>query len=125
MRIRSGRTRSLIGGVAAIPVMILGLVMMSRFRRATPGPGTGMPIGLFMVLWTVVLLIGAGAAFYNAFSRRGVALYQIDVDAPATPSEQRDTQAANAFFCPRCGQPVGRSDAFCRHCGADLPEDRS
>lgn len=123
MRIRSGRTRSLIGGVAAILVMILGLVMMSRFRRAAPGPGTGMPIGLFMVIWTVMLLIGAGAAFYNAFSRRGVALYQIDVDAPATPSEQRPPHAASASFCPRCGQPVGSGDAFCRHCGADMQED--
>jgi ribosomal protein S27AE len=102
MRIRPGRTRSLVGGILALLVMFVGLWMMSRFG------GFGGPPWPFMLLWVLIGLGGAAASFYNAFSRRGLPLYEIDTDS----GEER--------FCPRCGAPVGLDDQFCSHCGASL-----
>jgi len=104
MRIRPGRTRSLIAGIAALAVMVFGLVMMGRM------PGGGI-FGPFMILWVLFGLIGAAAAFYNAFSERGLPLYEVD-----TESEEGDA------FCPQCGRPVSADDAYCRRCGASLDE---
>jgi hypothetical protein len=59
-------------------------------------------------VWVVVGLGGAAAAFYNAFSKRGLPLYEVETDA------------GSGVFCPRCGQPNEREDQFCRHCGASL-----
>jgi hypothetical protein len=83
-------------------VMVVGLAMMSSF-----GGPLGPP-GWFMLLWVVIGLGGAGASFYNAFSRRGLALYEIDMEEEG------------AGFCPQCGKPVKEEDSFCRHCGASL-----
>ena len=101
MRVRPGRTRSLVGGILALVVTFVGLWMLSSFG------GFGRPWP-FMVLWVIIGLGGAAAAFYNAFSRRGLPLYEIDTDSSA------------GEFCPRCGKPIGREDQFCRHCGALL-----
>ena len=107
MRIRPGRTRSLIGGIAALLVTAVGLVMMSQF-----GGLRGMLLP-FMLLWVLIGLIGAAVSFYNAFSREGVPLYEIDTD--------RGDRGADAY-CPQCGKAVGQSDRFCRHCGATLSD---
>lgn len=107
MRIRPGRTRSLVAGIAALVVMVIGLVMMTRSVGPFGGPG-GI-VGPFIIAWVVIALVGAGLAFYNAFSRRGISLYEIDM-------EEDD----DASFCPQCGKPVDRSDEFCRHCGARI-----
>jgi ribosomal protein S27AE len=104
MNIRPGRTRSLIGGIMALVVMVIGLLMMSR----AGGIGGGM-LGPFMIVWVVIGLLGAGISFYNAFSEKGVPLYEIQTDSEG-----------NGAFCPQCGEPVQASDQFCRHCGATL-----
>lgn len=101
MRVRPGRERSLLAGVMALVVMIAGLVMMGSFG------GTGGFPGLFMLLWVLVGLGAAAMSFYNAFSRRGLPLYEVDLEE-------------EAGFCPQCGRPVGEGDRFCRHCGASL-----
>jgi hypothetical protein len=92
-----------VGGIAVLAVMAGGLVMMGQF-----GMGNGV-LAPFMVMWVVIGLVGAGVSFYNAFSRRGVALYEIETDG----------QEAGAY-CPQCGKPIGQNDRFCRHCGAML-----
>lgn len=102
MRIRPGRIRSLIGGIAALMVMIVGLVMMSSTG------GMGFVPTPFIVLWIIIGVLGAGVSFYNAFSRRGVPLYEVDMDG----EEGR--------FCPQCGKPVEEDDRFCEHCGTRL-----
>jgi hypothetical protein len=84
----------------ALMVMVLGLWMLSSFG------GFGDLPWPFMALWIVIGLVGAAAAFYNAFSKRGLPLYELDADT--------DAQG----FCPRCGRSVGPEDRFCRHCGA-------
>jgi hypothetical protein len=105
VKIRPGRTRSLLGGLAALLVTIVGAVMLSGFARV------GGPIGIFLVVWVIFGLIAAAASFYNAFSERGLPLYEIDTE------EDEDR-----VFCPQCGRPVGGDDEYCRHCGAHLSE---
>lgn len=110
MRIRPGKTRSLIAGIASIVVMIVGLVMMTRFGGF--GVGIARFLWPFAVAWVLITLIGAGISFYNAFSDRGVSLYRVDMDQ----------EAFDAGFCPQCGRPIGERDEYCRHCGAKLKE---
>lgn len=98
MKVRPGRERSLLAGVIALVVMVVGLVMMG---------GLGGRLGWFTFLWVLVGLGGAAASFYNAFSRRGLPLYEVDLEE-------------DAGFCSQCGRPIGEGDRFCRHCGAPL-----
>ena len=92
----------------ALVVMVIGLLMMSRAGGIGGGIGSGM-LGPFMIIWVVIGLLGAGISFYNAFSEKGVPLYEIQTDSEG-----------NGTFCPQCGEPVQASDQFCRHCGATL-----
>lgn len=108
MRIRPGRTRSLFVAIMMLVVMVVGLIMMTRFG----GPTGGM-FGPFIIIWVVVGLVGAAMAFYNAFSEKGLPLYEVDVE---------EDEGATGVFCPQCGRPVGEDDQFCRHCGASLNE---
>jgi hypothetical protein len=115
MRIRPGRTRSLIGGIAVLIVTVVGLLIVPR-----SGPTWGMPgitdvFGIFRIVWVVLGLIGAGVAFYNALSRKGVALYEIDSDA-----DLYSNAPEAGSFCPKCGKSVSPSDRFCRNCGTYL-----
>ena len=87
-------------------VTIVGLVMISRFG----GPTGGM-FGPFLIIWVVIGLVGAAMAFYNAFSEKGLPLYEVDVE---------EGEEDSGAFCPQCGEPVGEDDQFCRHCGAPL-----
>ncbi len=106
MRIRPGRERSIFGGIAALLVMIVGLAMMSSF-----GSMAGGVPGAFVLLWVLFGLAGAAMSFYNAFSSRGLPLYEVDLNQ-------------EAHFCPQCGKPIGKADKFCRYCGAsfgDMP----
>jgi hypothetical protein len=102
MKIRPGRTRSLIGGIAALMVMIVGLVMMLGTG------GMGFVPAPFLLMWVLIGLLGAGVAFYNAFSREGVPLYEVEMDDEG------------GRFCPQCGKPVEEDDRFCEHCGTRL-----
>ena len=102
MKIRPGRTRSILGGIMALAVMGVGLWMLSHFG------GFGSPPWSFVLVWVAVGLGGAAVAFYNAFSKRGLPLYEVDVDA------------AEKGFCPRCGNAIDSDDLFCRQCGASL-----
>ena len=116
MRIRPGKTRSLIGGIVALIVMIVGLVMMPG------GTGFGAPLGggvfgIFKILWIAIGLIGAAVNFYNAFSEEGVPLYEVDMEEPRNEPEAGGDAGA---YCPECGKPVGEDDRFCRNCGASL-----
>jgi len=109
VRIRPGRTRSLFVGVAMVLVMIVGLLMMTRFG----GPMGGV-FGPFIIIWVVVGLVGAGMAFYNAFSEGGLPIYEVDLE------EEDEVDQQGTGFCPQCGKPVEEDDQFCRHCGASL-----
>jgi hypothetical protein len=110
MKIRPGRTRSIITGIAALAVMIVGLVMMSNFG------GTFTP---FVILWVIIGLAGAGAAFYNAFSREGLPLYEVDLHRD---KYIHGRSPAPEKFCPNCGQHITENDRFCKHCGHQLSE---
>lgn len=108
MRIRPGRTRSILVGIMALVVTVAGVVMLTSFGGfgAFGGPPTA-----FIVLWVIIGLGGAAAAFYNAFSKRGLPLYEVDVDREGGEEGE---------YCPRCGKPVASEDQFCRNCGALL-----
>ena len=115
MRIRPGRGRSLAAGIGVLLVTIVGLVMLSSFGGMIRGPGMGIgPAGVFTIVWVIFGLIGAGVSFYNAFSRRGVALYEIDVE------RYEDAGEGEGAFCPQCGQHVEADSRFCRYCGTSL-----
>jgi ribosomal protein L32 len=103
MKIRQGRQRSLIGGILFLVVCIGGVVMMSR-------SGMSHMVWPFMVLWIIIGLVGAGAEFYNAFSRQGLTLYEVDMDA----------EAEATHFCPQCGEPIEENARFCKYCGTPL-----
>lgn len=110
MRIRPGRTRSLFAGILMLLVTIVGLAMMGSAGRTMPGG-----FGPFIIIWVVIGLAGAAMSFYNAFSKEGLPLYEVDVD-------EEQEGGPDGTFCPQCGQPVGEADQFCRHCGAALNE---
>ena len=105
MRIRPGRTRSILAGLMALVVMVVGLWMLTSFGGFG---GLGGPPFPFLALWVIIGLGGAAAAFYNAFSRRGLSLYEVDLDDKPEG------------YCPQCGKSLGSEDQFCRHCGASL-----
>jgi hypothetical protein len=86
----------------ALVIMGVGVWILSSFG------GFGSPPWPFVALWVLIGLIGTAAAFYNAFSRRGLPLYEVDTDD--------DVEG----FCPQCGGPIGSDDQFCRRCGASL-----
>ena len=113
MRIRPGRTRSLLAGIVMLLVMVVGLVMMSRF-----GGPTGGVFGPFIIIWVVIGLAGAAMAFYNALSEEGLPLYEVDVEEEEGEDSWRQDEAGP--YCPQCGRSVGEGDQFCRHCGASL-----
>jgi hypothetical protein len=104
MRIRPGRGRSLLAGVLVLLVMVFGVVMLFSF-----GGLRGMMLP-FLLIWVIFGLVAAAAAFYNALSRRGLPLYEVDMEDDGTQ------------FCPDCGRPVGRQDTFCRTCGKRLAD---
>jgi len=93
-------------------VMIFGLVMMTRF-----GGPSGGPFGIFVIVWIVMGVTGATMAFYNALSKEGLPLYEVELE-----DEARARRQAGDGFCPQCGYPVDEGDQFCRHCGAPLGE---
>ncbi len=118
MRIRPGRTRSLIGGVVALIVTAIGLVIMPS--AGMPGgmggmPGASDPFAIFRIAWVAIGLIGAGVSFYNAFSSKGVSLYEID-----PRDDLHRSNPDEGSFCPKCGKPIGKDDRFCRNCGTYL-----
>ena len=96
-------------------VMIVGLLMMSRFG----GPMGGV-FGPFIIIWIVIGLAGAGMAFYNAFSEGGLPIYEVDIEDNEAEKEGSSEARQRTDFCPQCGQAVGADDQFCRHCGASL-----
>ncbi len=112
MKIRPGRTRSLIAGILMLVVMTVGLFLMPGPGIVGSMPGMGGALSVFKILWIAIGLIGAGASFYNAFSEKGVPLYEIETDG----GQQTEDEA----YCPQCGNPVGKGDRFCRNCGASL-----
>ena len=96
-------------GVVALLVMVVGVVMMLSFGGSFGGFSNFLLP--FLLIWVLIGLVGAAVSFYNAFSRRGLPLYEVDVDA------ERE-----GAYCPHCGKPVGGEDEFCRHCGRRLDE---
>jgi ribosomal protein S27AE len=114
MKIRPGKTRSLVAGILMLVVMIVGLFMLPGSGALGPGFPMGGAITAFRIAWVAFGLIGAGASFYNAFSQKGMPLYEIDLEGDEGQVGQEGP------YCPKCGQPVGRADKFCRNCGAAL-----
>lgn len=112
MKIRPGRTRSLIGGILMLAVMAVGLFLMPGPGIVGGMPGMGGALSVFRILWIAIGLIGAGVSFYNAFSEKGVPLYEIETDGGQHPEGEA--------YCPKCGAPVGKDDRFCRKCGSPL-----
>jgi hypothetical protein len=110
MKIRPGRARSIIAGIAALAVMLVGLIMLSSVG-SIPAP--------FVILWILIGLLGAGASFYNAFSSKGLPLYEVDLHRN---KKTHGPRAASGIFCPNCGNPTSESDRFCKHCGHRLSE---
>ncbi len=115
MRIRPGRTRSLISGVLALVVMIAGLALMPRNDILGGHNPMSGAFTSFRIIWIAFGVIGAGAAFYNAFSQKGIPLYDVETE-DAGNIEHR----SSSLYCPQCGKPVGKQDKFCRSCGSAL-----
>jgi hypothetical protein len=110
MKIRPGRARSIVAGIAALAVMLVGLIMLTSVG-SIPAP--------FVIVWILIGLLGAGVSFYNAFSQKGLPLYEVDID------RKRDSPTplgSSGKFCPNCGQPTSKSDRFCKNCGHRLME---
>ena len=96
----------------SLVVMVVGLAMMGSFggkQYFGRMPGFSA-FWLFMLLWVFIGLVGAASSFYNAFSRRGLSLYELEM------GEGEE----GAAFCPQCGKTVGEGDRFCRDCGASV-----
>ncbi len=94
-------------------VTLVGLAIMSRFG----GPAGGM-FGPFVIVWVVIGLLGSAMAFYNALSKEGLPIYEVDMDEDDEDEERLEAGP----FCPHCGNPVDPDDQFCRHCGTRLSD---
>ena len=76
--------------------------------------GSGSPLVLILVAALVaVFAFAIVAAIRYARGPRSRA-------AAAQGSSQTVPRPASGPFCPQCGDPVGRGDRYCRHCGAAL-----
>lgn len=115
MKIRPGRKRSLVTGILVLVITAFGLVTMSG-ASGMGFPRMGGTFALFKIIWLVFGLVAAGVSFYNAFSKEGMTLYEIEPDRES----QYGNQADDGNYCPQCGKPVSEDDRFCRNCGAQL-----
>jgi hypothetical protein len=61
----------MIGGLAMLVVMLVGLVIITGMGRFPFGRG---PAGWFLVIWVLIGLVGAGLSFFNAAVRSGMTL---------------------------------------------------
>ena len=81
VRVRPGRTQSLVGGIMGIVMLMVGLGLFS---------GLGGPFGfprVFALAWMAVCVVITAISFYNAFSARGIAVYEVETDQPAAPTQ--------------------------------------
>ncbi|MDQ4077588.1 MAG: zinc ribbon domain-containing protein [Chloroflexota bacterium] len=117
IRVRPGRTQSLVAGIVAIAMGLFVLVMFTGMGGLFPGGPIGGAFGLFPLLFLVVVLVIAVMSFYNAFSEKGVPTYEIDIES------DRNRESNGGRYCPNCGEPVGERDRFCRNCGHPLHND--
>jgi len=88
-------------------------VLPSFMGGMVGGPFGGPPdiFRIFPLLFFVLTLIIAAASFYNAFSERGIARYEVEIE---------EGGAGTPRFCRSCGRPVAPDDRFCRQCGTEL-----
>ncbi|MGD2143643.1 MAG: hypothetical protein PVF54_04095 [Anaerolineae bacterium] len=106
MRVQPGRRQSLLVAIAMVLAMAVVLAMIRQF-----GGRPGGAFGPLMTAWMVTGLIGAAMAFYNAFSKKGLPLYEADDESEDDP-----------VFCPECGRLVGPDVQSCRYC-RQAPEE--
>jgi membrane-bound ClpP family serine protease len=82
VRVKPGKSQSLLGMIIGIVFVFIGLF-------------TVIPIfGAFGIIWTVIACCIACVQGYNFFSNKGIATWEIDVDAndKATTNNQPTTQ---------------------------------
>jgi hypothetical protein len=118
------------GGIASLLVGVIG-VGWTVFASSMGAPGF---FTLFGVVFVIIAVVGAIYQFVNATGKRRFSEFDItDGQEEPDPLNERfggqpasnppGTGAAEAGFCPYCGEKVEAGFRFCRKCGKELPEE--
>lgn len=129
--VKPGRGPSLMGGIASLVIMILGLCFAGEFLNTNPPP----PVKAFFVVWVLFGISGAIGGFYNAFAKNRFSEH--DITKPQTEPDpiakalgfeqsanvptQGNIPPTGINYCPFCGTRVSPDYVCCPVCGKNLP----
>ncbi len=130
--VKPGRGSSLMGGVASLLVVVIGLIWTALAIQM------GLPafFPIFGAMFCIFGVLNAISGFANATRSNRFSLYDVVDereepdplnqrfgDSPAPDAPQADDAAGGETrFCPYCGAPAANDYAYCRKCGKKLPE---
>ena len=125
--IKPGRGPSMMGGIMAICMALLGLI----WTIGTAAIGGGF-IALFGIIFIFMAIVAAIYEFKNATSKNRYSIYDI-TEGKEEPDPLNMQYNSDLYynttnniptaskFCPYCGTPVATDFEFCNSCGKKLP----
>ena len=125
--IKPGRGPSLIGGIMSILIGVFGLLW-----TIVVAYGGGGFFALFGLVFVAIAVVQAIYNFKNATGENRYSSFDItdDWEEPDPLNQRFGQQSANknpesgtggSAFCPYCGAKVEGSFAYCNKCGRKLP----
>ena len=124
--IKPGRGPSMMGAVSALFASLFGVV----WTIMTVKMGAPIFFPLFGILFIGLGLVQAWYNFHNATGENRFSTYDIvsgeEERDPLDPRYHREealphSTAADASYCPYCGEPLQGDYRFCPGCGKKLP----
>lgn len=126
--IKPGRGPSMMGGVTAVVVALLGVLWVIGATSMTSGfsvyggGGMDMLLPLFGVGFVLIAVISAVYHFHNAAHKQRYSEYDVvDSSEEPDPLSERFSQSS-VHFCPYCGEKTEPTHRFCANCGKKLSD---
>jgi len=121
--IKPGRGPSMMGGIMSVMVGLFGVLWIV----IVAGSGGGL-FALAGVIFVIVAVINAVYNFKNATSKTRYSTFDItDENEETDPLHEiygaRNIRAEtkSSRYCPYCGAPVESDYRYCNRCGKELP----